>query len=480
MRLRSGLAGAALAFVPLSAAFAQAAPVAPSSDPAVLLQRLEEAENRIKVLERKLEIEGEEKTAAAAAAPQVRASGTRWSIGNADGSSFVRLRGVLQADGRHYEGDGSPTTSNTWLLRRVRPIVEGTLANIYDFRFTPDFAQGKTVIQDAYIVARFRPYAAVTVGKFKVPVGLERIQSATDIRFVERGFPSSLLPNRDIGVQLGGEVSGGLFTYNVSYTNGVQDGGSSENNATPDVENDAKGDVSGRVFFQPFLKSDTFALRGLGFGIGGTYVDSTGNATTTLLSSYKTPGQATFFNWRTSVAASGTTPAVSGTFASGERLRLSPQFYYYYNSIGLLGEYARVKQDVSRAVGTVINSDSLDIDAWQLQFSWLLTGEDQTFRSPNPAQPFQVGKPGWGAWELVARVQELSIDKDAFVGGAASYANPATAARKARSAGIGVNWYLNQNVKWQLDYDVTRFDGGAATGDRPDEKALFTRVGLQF
>jgi phosphate-selective porin OprO/OprP len=466
-----------MAFVPLSAAFAQAAP---SNDPAVLLQRLEEAENRIKVLERKLEIQDENSTSAAASAPQVRAGGTRWQIGNSDGSSFVRLRGVLQADGRHFEGDGTPAASNGWLMRRVRPIVEGTFGGIYDFRFTPDFAQGRTVIQDAYIVARFKPYAAVTVGKFKVPVGLERIQSATDMRFIERGFPTSLLPNRDIGVQLGGDVKNGLFTYSVSYTNGVPDGGSSESNASPDVENDAKGDVSARVFFQPFLSSDTFALRGLGFGIGGTYVDSTGSPTNTLLSTYKTPGQSTFFSWRTNVAASGTTPAVSGTFASGERLRISPQFYYYYNSIGLLGEYARVSQDVSRIVGTVTNSRSLDIDAWQLQFSWLLTGEEQTFRSPNPAQPFQLGKPGWGAWEVVARVQELSIDDDAFVGGAASFANPATAARKARAAGIGVNWYLNQNVKWQLDYNVTRFDGGAASGDRPDEKALFTRVGLQF
>jgi hypothetical protein len=32
------------------------------------------------------------------------------------------------------------------------------------------------------------------------------------------------------------------------------------------------------------------------------------------------------------------------------RLRWSPQFYYYYSSFGLLGEYANVSQDVSRTV----------------------------------------------------------------------------------------------------------------------------------
>lgn len=475
MRFRIGFAGAAIALAPFSAAWAQSAP-----SQAELLQRLEEAEQRIRILERKLENQAEAQATATASAPQVRATGTRFSIGTPDGSSFVRLRGVLHVDGRHFEGDGTPATSNTWLLRRVRPIIEGTFANLFDFRFTPDFAQGRTVIQDAFITARLQPWAAVTVGKFKVPIGLERIQSAQDLRFIERGFPTSLVPNRDLGVQLGGEVRGGLFSYNVSYTNGVLDGSSSENNVTPDGESDAKGDVSARVFFQPFLNSENFALRGLGFGVGATYVDSTGNASNTLLPSYRTPGQATFFSYRATAAASGATQAVNGTYADGERLRISPQFFYYYNSIGLLGEYAQVSQDVSRTIGALTRSDSLDNKAWQLQFSWLLTGEEQTFRSPSPANPFQVGQPGWGAWELVARVQEMSIDEAAFAGGAASFANPATSAQKATSAGIGVNWHLNQNVKWQLDYDQTHFDGGAPSGDRPDEEAYFTRIALSY
>ena len=78
-------------------------------------------------------------------------------------------------------------------------------------------------------------------------------------------------------------------------------------------------------------------------------------------------------------------------------------------------------------------------------------------------------------------MHELSVDDDAFAGGGDSFANPDTAARKARAFGIGVNWYLNQNVKASLNYDQTQFDGGAILGgDRPDEKAIFTRLGLAF
>ena len=47
--------------------------------------------------------------------------------------------------------------TDQWQATRVRPIIEGTVGGIYDFRFTPDFGQGRTVIQDAYVTARFKP-----------------------------------------------------------------------------------------------------------------------------------------------------------------------------------------------------------------------------------------------------------------------------------------------------------------------------------
>ena len=125
-------------------------------------------------------------------------------------------------------------------------------------------------------------------------------------------------------------------------------------------------------------------------------------------------------------------------------------------------------------------SASLDNTAWQVQFAWFLTGEDEAFRGFTPATTFSLDNHTWGAFELVARYHELDIDDDAFTGGANSFANPATAASKASAWGVGINWYLNQNYKWSINYDVTSFDGGAATGDRPDEEALFTRFALQF
>jgi phosphate-selective porin OprO and OprP len=446
-----------------------------------LKQRLDQQEQQIKVLERKLELNDEAAKAAIPNTPIVRADPQRgFRLQSADGQNVARLRGVLHFDGRHFDDDVTPETADTWILRRVRPTLEGTLNGIYDYRFTPDFAGGRTFILDAFLAARLKPWAVVTAGKFKVPVGLERLVSATDLRFIERAFPTSLVPNRDLGLQLGGDVAGGVLNYSVGYFNGVSDGSSADSNTpTPDAENDTKGDWAGRVFVQPFANSDNFALRGLGFGVAGTYVDSTGSPTTTLLPSYRTPGQQSFFSYRGSSAA-GVVPVTTATFADGERLRVTPQAYYSLGRYGVLGEYVKVSQEVSRDTAIGRRTEKLDTTAWHVQFAWFLTGEDESFRGFTPQSTFSIENGTWGAFELVARYHELDIDDDAFIGGANSFANPATAASKASAWGVGVNWYLNQNYKWSLNYDVTSFEGGAATGDRPDENALFTRFAVQF
>ena len=149
-----------------------------------LLKRLEEQDQKIMVLERKLEIGDEAAAAAKESTPVVAAGPKGFSLKSADGKNQIRLRGTLHLDYRNISGTDPGGTVDTFVATRVRPTIEGTFGSIYDFRFTPDFGQGRTVIQDAYVTARFKPGAQVQLGKFKAPIGLERLQSANDIRFV--------------------------------------------------------------------------------------------------------------------------------------------------------------------------------------------------------------------------------------------------------------------------------------------------------
>jgi phosphate-selective porin OprO/OprP len=471
----------------VSATLTLAATNAFADDPSIAAQ-VEDQAQRIKVLERKLELQDEVAQTAAKSAPVVKAGAKGFSIASSDGASVIKFRGTLHVDGRWFPDDLTPETADTWILRRVRPTIEGTINKIYDFRFTPDFAGGKTVIQDAYAAARFQTWFAVQAGKFKAPVGLERLQSANDIRFTERAYPTALLPNRDLGIQIAGDVSGGVLNYAVGYFNGVTDGGSSDGGTPADAETDTAGDFAARVFVQPFLNSDSFALRGLGFGVAGTYVDVQGSAANPSLASYRTTGQQTLFQYR---ANTGTTPLNNATYADGVRWRFTPQAYYYIGRFSVLAEYAEVSQDVSRQVSaTTTLGDTLKTSAYQVQLSWFITGEEESFKGFTPNSTLQVGKPGWGAFELVARYHGIEFDPDAFTGGANSFANPvgrvgktsaAINPQKATAVGVGLNWYFNEAFKWQVDYEVTRFAGGGVNGtDQPSEKAILTRFAVGF
>ncbi|MFH0342880.1 MAG: OprO/OprP family phosphate-selective porin [Chromatiales bacterium] len=435
-------------------------------------QRIDELDLKVRTLERRLEVDQETKLAdKAKQTATVSAGADGFALKSTDGAFQLKLRGFLQADSRWFFESFVPGTDDTYLLRRVRPYIEGTVFNIFDFRIMPDFAGGKTVIQDAYVDARFLPWLQIKGGKFKTPFGIERLQSASAIRFVERALPNNIVPNRDIGGELHGDIGSGLFTYSAAVLNGSNDGRSSDD--VGDIDNNVDKDFAGRIYAHPFKDTSIVPLQGLGIGFAASYVNAEGSPSSPNLPSYRTSGQETFFNYR------GT------TFSDGERLRLSPQGYYYYGPFGLLWEYVNVSQDVARDIGGARRSGQVDNDAWQAAFGYVLTGEDSTYKGVIPKSPFSFQSGTWGAFELMARYSELSIDDEAFDAGDDSFADPTEAAQKAQAFAFGLNWYLNQNVKLVLNYEQTMFDGGGggtpeAPKDLDDEKVVLGRVQLAF
>lgn len=426
---------------------------------------VQELDQKVRVLDRKGELAEEKAASEKKAAPKVVAGDKGFGIESADGQHKFRLSGLLQADHRLAIDDDDLQSNDGYLLRRVRPTFQGTLFGKYDFRFTPDFAPAAANVQDAFINARFQPWLAVQAGKFKVPVSLERLQSGSDIRFTERSYVSNaLLPNRDIGVQIHGNLLEDKLSYAFGSFNGVADGGSSSENK----DNNVDREWAARIFAHPFKGSDSL-LAGLGIGIAGTTSDYSG--TTLLGHKYKTPGQNDIFAYSSSV------------LGDGRQNRISPQFYYYAGPFGLIGEYARVSHDVARGA----RSDKLSHDAWQLAGTYVLTGEENSFRGITPKQNFEWGKDGWGAWEVGLRYSELNIDDKTFEGATGVRyagtpgANGLNTTEKAQSWAASVNWYLNRNVKLQSTYEHTSFDSAFANiKDREDEQVLFTRFQIAY
>jgi len=370
-------------------------------------------------------------------------------VQSANGDYRIQFNSILQADGRFYENDTARLATDTFLIRSARPILQGTMAGRFDVYLAPDFGQGQSLIQDAYLDARFSPEVRLRVGKFKAPFGMERLQSEGTPLFVERALPTDIAPNRDVGVQLSGDLGGGVFSYAAAVLNGVVDGGSS------DLSTGDARDTAVRGFLRPFRKAGG-PLRGLGLGMAATFGRQQG-----ILPVYRTPGQVVFFSY------------VSGAAADGHRTRLSPQANFYGGPVGVIFEYASSTQRVRKdPVATDVTNKS-----WQVAASWLVTGDKATPSWVSPRKPFDPRKGQWGAFEIAARVHGLSVGDEAFAQGLADIKK---SARKATAWGVDLNWYVTRNVKYVVNFEQTKFEGGAPTGNRENETMIFFRAQLAF
>jgi hypothetical protein len=161
------------------------------------------------------------------------------------------------------------------------------------------------------------------------------------VPFVERSLANNLAPNRDIGIQLFGDVAQGALSYALGVYNGVPDGGSGDADTNDDK------DVVARVFAQPFRNRGGSALQGLGLGLAVT----SGRQKEALSGvNLRTASRSSFFRY------------ADGTTADGERTRLAPQFYFYNGPVGFLGEYITSRQRVRRGdVADTLTHNALTI-----------------------------------------------------------------------------------------------------------------------
>jgi phosphate-selective porin OprO/OprP len=444
---------------------------APQPNLEVLSRKLDEADQRSRIVERKLELLEEENAKAKATAPVVGVGDKGLVFKSADGALSVKIGGVVQADGRAYfKNDALANSGDTLLLRVVRPTFDATFFNVADLRITPDFASGATLIQDAYGDLRPFRWLKLRVGKFTPPTGLERLQGTGAIVFAERGTPVALVPNRDVGVQLHGDVA--FASYAIGLFNGVVDG------ASADVDTGFAKDVVGRIFLRPWKSDPYSSLTGLGFGVGASSGDHQGKAavlsgttvttaSVTNLPTFKSAGQQTVFKY------SSKDSAVDGTvLASGRQVRVAPQASYYLGGFGLLAEYVVSRQPVSKGA----TSATLSNQAWQVAATYLIGAGKNGFEGVQVHKPFSPEKGGLGVLELAARYTELRLDPDTFP----TFADSSASIKTARGFAVAVNWHWSRNIKLGSTYEETRFDGGAKGGDRKTERVLFERLQALF
>ena len=387
-----------------------------------------------------------------APAPQTAGWRDGFFIESGNGDYRLQVGALVHADGRFALGSDAErlTTTDTFVIRRVRPYLRGRFARNFEFYLNPDFAGGVLVVQDAYVDTVFAPYLRIRAGKGKTPFGLERLQPVSTILFFERALPTSLVPNRDVGVQVLGDAAGGLVSYAGGVMNGVADGSSADVDA-----NDGK-DLAGRLVFRPFARGTSVPLRPLRVGIAGTWGHQEGaGALPTLRTSML---QQAYLSY-------------AGAVADGVRTRYSPQLSYHYKSFAGLAEYVHSQSAIRKSD---LRSD-VGHDSWQVAASWVITGEALTDVASGirPRANFDFGAGHLGAFQVAARYHVLEVDEGAVAFAAAG------SSRKAEAWTVGLNWILTPHFKYVANFERTVFDGDA-DGSRKPENALVFRTQVAF
>jgi len=331
----------------------------------------------------------------------------------------LHFGGRIQADAAFYKDAPGLDMGDGAEFRRARLFAKGSVGDFH-YKAQYDFAGNKTKIKDMYIKYTGLP-VHIQVGNFKEPFSLEELTSSKYITFMERGLPNVFAPSRNIGAALSGHgdswsAAGGVFTNGASGTSsGV----------------DSKFDVTGRLTFAP-IHEKTRVLH-LGAGINYSRPDSTRNLR------FDTRPES-HITHKKLVDTMGTTLDTGNNVASV--LKYDLEAAAVYGPASIQGEYIRTNVSYQNGV-----NNEPSFSGYYVFGSWFLTGESRpysvkkgSFGRVHPNQNFQLGKDGWGAFEVAARFSQLDLEDIGVLGG------------KEQDITAALNWYPHPHLRLMLNW----------------------------
>lgn len=360
----------------------------------------------------------------AATTPKVETKGGI-KITSPDKKFEASIGGRIHFDAYAFDRDIADTTG-TSEFRRARLTLAGKALG-WDYKLEQDFSAGTNLdgLRDAYIATGLWGGKA-TIGHFKPYRSMEELTSSNEILMMERPFASAtgLFSGRQfqqgVGYQRSGDnYTAGFTVFNLRGASGTR--------------NEGMG-ASGRVTWAP-INNDNETLH---FGGWASQENANqGSADMSAVANYagrRGPSQAI----ATTTGASRNTITAYGLEAAGA---FGPLFFQ--------GEYANA------TFGQPIGGDQ-DVSTWYLQGSWLLNGGHKPYKAATGV--FGSPKVDKGLWELTARYDTIE--------------NKDIADREATSVILGVNYYVNANLRFMFNY--TRGEN-EVTGDETGQYALRTQ-----
>lgn len=376
-----------------------------------------------------------------------------WSKGtpeftSADGRFSFRPRGRILVDlGTTMGSDVAARNITATQARSLRLGFEGSVGQHLSYLLEGDFADNDIAIKSAYLAwttGFMGQQAEFALGNRLNDRGLDGSSGTISVPFLERNFVAQgIIPVRGFfGLGAAARIYGGRWHV------GVQVSGDDINN--PGTAGDGLT-IAARAHWNPVKTADWL----LHLGVWGFHED--------LATDVTRPTRAIavggFYNDNLRISAGSFSNAKSGDGYGFE-------FGAFHRSLWAYGEYG------TRTLRNVAGV-STDQAAWAVQGGWFLTGETPPYLTrggvwsrPRVLRPFTSG--GSGAVELATRYEELDYNDNPTAG-------------RGTALTLGVNWYLNNFVRLQLnaiDWSVANPVAGVWTKDHG--QTLIGRAQIAF
>ena len=301
--------------------------------------------------------------------------------------------------------------------------VDGRLFDVIGFQIEREMGDDERPWRDVFVELRKWRAMRARVGRFKVPFGLERLTSISDLDFARRSIATeALTPGRDTGVELNGRILGRALSYQAGvfqHDGDVSRGG---------TDAPAGRTAAARIVGTPFAWASSREAQRVEVGFAMTAGD--------------VPEGLNGLRARTS----NDYEAVAPVYVFGTRLRFAADAVFAQGPLSVKGEFLEARDQRKRqGLG---DEDLADVvgRGWYVSGTSFVLGRLKS--NGTPRTPLAGG--GIGAIQIAARLESLAFGSDAP--GEEPRRNPRAPnilPNDIRALTLGVNWFPVRFVKVQ-------------------------------
>ncbi len=338
-------------------------------------------------------------------------------------------------------------------IRRARFAIKAQVDKNWYGEFDMDLADGLVELKDAIVRYTGIPNLELQVGNFKENFSIQRNSSSRYLMFLERPMVcSALAPSRHLGFNAKYDnpwlwLSAGIFAQegagSEEITN-VQDNNKDFGRGISFLQNTGYS-VTTKIVLRPLCQ-----LENVGLHIGAAY-------------SYRTTkGSMATGEWGTYRASARNSTSINRKkYIDTNNLK-----DYDYNNlwtVELAGHWGGLRYEAAYIGDNVHFKDTKLVNnfgGWYVQAGYLLFGGKQRYDAKGAKYTRALRGQKWGDLELCARYEYCNLNDDREDAMTKVYGGCAEAYT------VGLNWWVTNNVRMQLNYQFNNNDRYANGKDK--------------